>query len=133
MSPSLKLAAVLWLFLLGVRSAAPEVTSAASTDLQSVRQAFVAAMQRIRMNLPDTPDSPALEAYAIHDYLVAARYRRDLVNKPDDALDAAIDAFLQAHAGLPVAHGLRHDWLLSLAQRRRWDLFLPRSAEGTDA
>src|SRR6202789_992334 len=107
--------------------------SQAAADLDATRQAFVAALQRIRTNLPDTPDSPALEAYAIHDYLVAARYRRDLVNNPDDALDAAIDTFLQAHAGLPVAHGLRRDWLLSLAQRRRWDLFLPRAAEGTDA
>jgi len=107
--------------------------SQAAADLDATRQAFVAALQRIRTNLPDTPDSPALEAYAIHDYLVAARYRRDLVNNPDDALDAAIDAFLQAHAGLPVSRGLRRDWLQSLAQRRRWDLFLPRSAEVTDA
>src|SRR3984885_310008 len=107
--------------------------SQAAADLDATRQAFVATLQRIRMNLPDTPDSPALEAYAIHDYLVAARYRRDLINKPDDALDAAIEAFLQARAGLPVTHGLRRDWLQSLAQRRRWDLFLPRSAEVTDA
>jgi soluble lytic murein transglycosylase len=112
-------------------AAAP--ASQAAADLDATRQAFVAALQRIRMNLPDTPDSPALEAYAIHDYLVAARYRRDLINEPGDTLDAAIDAFLQAHAGLPVAHGLRRDWLLSLAQRRRWDLFLPRSGEVTDA
>jgi soluble lytic murein transglycosylase len=98
----------------------------------SVRQAFVAAMQRIRQNLPDTPDSPALEAYAIHDYLVAARFRRDLPKKSDDAQDAAIDAFLQAHPGQPVTRGLRRDWLVSLAQRRRWDRFLPRSAEVAD-
>src|SRR5271156_2410274 len=47
--------------------------SAAEQDV--IRQAFVAAMQRVRLNLPDTPDPPALVAYAIHDYLVAARYR----------------------------------------------------------
>jgi peptidoglycan lytic transglycosylase len=132
MSTSLKLAAVLWLFLLGGRSATAEATSAASTELQSVRQAFVAAMQRIRQNLPDEPDSPALEAYAIHDYLVAARFRRDLLKKPDDALDTSIDTFLQTHSGQPVARTLRHDWLASLGQQRRWDLFLPRSVDVSD-
>ncbi|MGB6307386.1 MAG: hypothetical protein WBF89_06295, partial [Steroidobacteraceae bacterium] len=101
--------------------------------LDATRQAFVAAMQRVRQNLPDLPDSAALEAYAIHDYLIAARYRRDLSKNPDDALDTAIDAFLQAHVGQPVTHGLRHDWLASLAERRRWDLFLARSVDVTDA
>jgi len=100
---------------------------------ESTRQEFVAAMQRVRLNLPDTPDSPALEAYAIHGYLVAARFRRDLVSRPDDALDTAIDVFLQAHAGQPVTRSLRRDWLASLAQRRRWDWFLPRSADVADA
>jgi peptidoglycan lytic transglycosylase len=106
--------------------------SASGGELDSTRQAFVAAMQRVRFNLPEPPDSSDLEAYAIHDYLVAARMRRDLTQKPDDALDAAIDDFLQVHAGQPVARGLRHDWLASLAQRRRWDWFLPRSADVTD-
>ena len=107
--------------------------SPAAADLQTTRQAFVAAMQRIRLHLPDTPDSPALEAYVIHDYLLAARFRRDLVQKPDEELDTAIDTFLQAHANQPVTRGLRRDWLVSLAQRRRWDWFLPRSVDATDA
>jgi soluble lytic murein transglycosylase len=106
------------------------ISPAAEPD--ATRQEFVAALQRIRLNLPETPDSPALEAYAIHDYLVAARLRRDLTRTPDDALDAAIDAFLQAHAGQPVTRGLRRDWLASLAQRSRWTWFLPRAAEVTD-
>ena len=105
---------------------------APGADIDSTRQAFVAAMQRIRLNVPDTADSPQLEAYEIHDYLVAARFRRDLSKKPDDALDAAIDAFLQIHAGQPVARALRREWLASLAQRRRWDWFLPRTADVTD-
>jgi soluble lytic murein transglycosylase len=113
-------------------AAAAEISAAAAVDPQSTRQAFVAAMQRIRLHLPDTPDSPALEAYVIHDYLVAARLRRDLAQKPDEELDKGIDAFLQAHANQPVARGLRHEWLASLAQRGRWDWFLPRSADVTD-
>ena len=112
-------------------SAAAGPTPAAA-DAANVRQEFLAAMQRIRLNLPETPDSPALEAYAIHDYLVAARFRRDLMKTPDDALDTAIDGFLQAHAGQPVARSLRRDWLASLAQRRRWDWFLPRSSDAAD-
>ena len=103
-----------------------------AADLDGARQAFVAAMQRVRLNLPETPDPPELQAFAIHDYLVATRFRRDLAKKPDESLDAAIDAFISAHAGQPVTHGLRHDWLVSLAQRRRWDWFLPRSADAAD-
>jgi len=105
---------------------------APAADPSSARREFVAAMQRIRLNLSETPDSPALEAYAIHDYLVAARFRRDLIKKPDEGLDTAIDQFMQIHAGQPVARALRHDWLASLAQRRRWDWFLPRSADVAD-
>ena len=113
-------------------AAAADLSSATVADLQSNRMAFVAAMQRIRLNQPDEPDSPALEAYSIHDYLVAARFRRDLIRKPDEALDASIDEFLLRHTGQPVARALKHDWLVSLAQRHRWDWFLPRSVDATD-
>ncbi len=124
-----------WLVCLhwATSAAAPVQVGPDAPPLDATRQAFVAAMQRVRQNLPDLPDSAALEAYAIHDYLIAARYRRDLSKNPDDALDTAIDAFLQAHVGQPVTHGLRHDWLASLAERRRWDLFLARSVDVTDA
>src|SRR6202011_1626994 len=128
-----KKALALLLPLLWVRIAlAADGPPASIADADSTRQAFVAAMQRIRLNLPESPDSPALEAYPIHEYLVAARLRRDLVKKPDGDLDTAIDAFLQAHAGQPVTRSLRRDWLASLAQRRRWDWFLPRAADVTD-
>src|ERR1700722_5361978 len=114
MSSYSKLLPILWLSLFCMRVASPA---------ESDRQAFVAAMQRIRQNLPEEPDSAALEAYPIHDYLVAARFRRDLVKKPDDALDTAIDAFLLSHAGQPVTRALKHDWLVNLAQQRQWDRF----------
>ncbi len=103
-----------------------------SAARDAVREEFVAAMQRIRLHQPDIPDSPALEQYAIHDYLVAARLRRDLSLSADENLDAAIDAFLHSHAGQPVTHALKRDWLASLAQRRRWDWFLPRSVDVAD-
>lgn len=90
-------------------------------------------MQRIRLHTPEQPDSPALKAYVIYDYLVAARFRRDLDLKPGEDLDAAIDTFVQAHTGQPVARNLRLDWLTSLANRHRWDWFLPRAGDVSSA
>jgi soluble lytic murein transglycosylase len=106
--------------------------AAPPADSGMTRQDFVGAMQRIKLHQPDAADPPALQAYAIYDYVVAARLRRDLSSVNDDSLDAKIDAFLKAHAGQPVARGLRRDWLLNLAHRRRWDWFLPRSVDVID-
>jgi len=102
-----------------------------STANDPVAREFRAAIQRIRQRAPEPPDSPELTAYVIHDYLVAARLRRSLAS-PGEDLDDSIDDFLHSHAGQPVTHGLRHDWLQSLADRKRWDWFLPRSADTTD-
>jgi soluble lytic murein transglycosylase len=112
----------------------PLATTAAQipADSQSSRLDFIAAMQRVRLHEPDMPDSAALQSYVIYDYLVAARMRRDLNLRADETLDASIDGFLQAHVAQPVTHGLRRDWLASLVQRHRWDLFLLRSADVTD-
>jgi soluble lytic murein transglycosylase len=93
---------------------------------------FASALERARTNLPGPPDSAALRAYPIYDYLIAARLRRDVTLTPGDEVDAAIDAFLRAHEGQPVGRSLKHQWLDSLAQRRRWDWFLPRSTDVTD-
>src|ERR1700736_1705786 len=97
-----------------------------------LRQEFMAAMQRGRQRLPEPPDSPALDGYVIHDYLIAARLRRDLGNNPSEELDGTIDAFVRLHAGQPVTHSLRHEWRASLADRKRWDWFLPRAADAID-
>jgi soluble lytic murein transglycosylase len=114
-------------------SAEPERETAAAAEIDIGQREFTAAMQRLRQHLPDEADSPQLKAYAIYDYLLAARLRRDLALSGADAeLDGKIDEFLQARAGLPVARGLRHDWLASLARRARWDLFLLRSQDVTD-
>ena len=95
---------------------------------------FMAAMQRTRTGAgpQEPPDSAALKAFPIYDYLVAARLRRDLTWTPSEDLDTAIDAFLKAHEGEPVARALRRQWLASLAERQRWDWFLARAADVTD-
>src|ERR1700745_3856673 len=78
-------------------AAAIEVPPVAAADPESIRQTFAAAMQRVRQHLPDEPDSPGLEAYVLHDYLVAARFRRDLNGRTDDALDNPLHAFFHTH------------------------------------
>jgi soluble lytic murein transglycosylase len=93
----------------------------------------MAAMQRARRGLPDElPDPSALQRYPIYAYLVAARLRRDLDREAGEQVDARIDAFLKEHAGQPVTRSLRRAWLASLAERARWDWFLPRSADVSD-
>jgi soluble lytic murein transglycosylase len=121
-------AAALLLAAFTCRSIAAELTPTAEDPIP---REFRAAMQRIRQRLPEPPDSPGLTAYVIHDYLVAARLRRNLAS-PSEELDGAIDDFLHSHSGQPVTHGLKHEWLQSLADRKRWDWFLARSADTTD-
>jgi soluble lytic murein transglycosylase len=117
--------------LLAVLALASEPTRA--KDGQSaVRGEFVAAMERVREHQADLTDSPALRSYALHDYLVAERLSRDLQLNADESLDERIDQFLKAHAGQPVSRPLRAAWLASLADRARWDWFLPRSADVAD-
>jgi len=111
--------------------AGPSFRGAPRVNEEAVQAEFKAAIQRIRQHQPDQQDSPALQAYVIYDYLLVARFRRDLEQKPSDELDAAISGFLEAHAGQPVAKNLRNDWLTSLANRRKWDWFMPRATEVT--
>lgn len=92
------------------------------------RQLFMDALKRVESGQPDLPDGAALQQYLLHDYLVAARLKRDLQRTPDDALDARIAAFLDAHADQPVSRVLRREWFLSLASRGRWEMFLTRTA-----
>jgi soluble lytic murein transglycosylase len=109
------------------RAARPE---AAPPD--TAQPEFLAAMQRLKQHLPDSADSPQLQAYVIYDYLVAARLRRDLSASADERLDGRIQAFLLTHAGQPVSRALLHDWLGSLSQRERWGVFLSYSQDVTD-
>jgi soluble lytic murein transglycosylase len=107
---------------------APSITA----DTNAVRQEYIAAMLRVRQHAQEPPDSAALIAYPIYDYLLAARYRRDLGTNAGDELDTAIDTFVQDRPHLPVTRALRHDWLVSLAARARWDWFLPRADDASD-
>ncbi len=127
------LAAVLSLTVLSVTAFAAGTSTHTADSDPSAAPEFIAAMQRTRLNAPEPPDSAALKAYPIYDYLIAARMRRDLSGTPTEQLDTSIDDFLRTHEGLPVARTLRHQWLASLAQRGRWEWFLARSSDVTDA
>ena len=102
------------------------------TPSADVRRQFRAALDDARAGRPAPPDSAALRGYVLYGYLQAARLQSELQSAPTTDLDARIDAFLRAHAGEAVVRDLRHDWLVSLAARARWDWFLPRSADVSD-
>jgi soluble lytic murein transglycosylase len=130
--PLLRVLALGLLFLFGQVYAA-DVSPPAAADAKSDRAEFLAAMQRVRQQVAaEPPDSPALIASPIYEYLVAARLRRDLQIKPSPEVDAAIDTFLQDHPREPVTHDLQHDWLVSLGGRGRWDWLLPRTIDASD-
>ncbi|MGH8144034.1 MAG: transglycosylase SLT domain-containing protein [Steroidobacteraceae bacterium] len=98
----------------------------------ALRQTFVTALQRVRLGLPEPPDPAALRGYVLYEYLLAARMQRALQQQPGAQLDARIDAYLRSHAGQPVTRDLQRAWLLSLADRARWDWFLPRAGSVSD-
>jgi soluble lytic murein transglycosylase len=128
-------AAVATASLLGLAACriVPAVHGAAvPADQTALRQVFTDAMQRVRLRLPEPPDPAQLRAYALYAYLIAARLQRDLQLQPGPQLDSRIDSYLQLHAGQPVTHDLRRAWLASLADRRRWDWFLPRARDVSD-
>jgi soluble lytic murein transglycosylase len=129
--PKLGLAALV-LMLAGCHALAADVSPTVTPNQAVAQREFVDAMRRVHQQVPEPADSSVLQAYVIYDYLIAARLRRDLALKPSENLDVAIDTFLQAHAGQPVARVLRSEWLASLADRRRWDWFLPRARDLTD-
>jgi soluble lytic murein transglycosylase len=97
-------------------------------DTAAVRAEFRAALGRVGQPGMVPPDPPALRAYALYPYLVAARLQTALATQPaagrDSPLDAQIAAFLQRHAAEPVTRALAHDWLVDLAMRHRWTAFL---------
>jgi hypothetical protein len=112
---------------------AANVPLAASPDQLEMRPIFIGAMRSVQLRVSESADPPKLHEYPLYDYLLAARLRRDLQESPDENIDTAIDIFLKAHDGQPVTRNVRRDWLASLAQRRRWDWLLPRTASETDS
>jgi len=108
------------------RQAAEVVRRNPGADTAAVRAAFRAALARAGAAGTTPADPPALRAYAIYPYLVAARLQTALSGEPvpDRQLDTRIASFLQEHAGEPVTSRLGRDWLVSLALRQQWQTYL---------
>jgi soluble lytic murein transglycosylase len=109
------------------------IRSTPGSDTPAVRAAFRAALARVgQAGLPPA-DPPALRAYAIYSYLIAARLQATLSGHPatgaDPQLDALIAAFLQEHRGEPVTRALARDWLLKLAMHQQWPTYLSQVGE----
>ncbi len=123
--------------------------SAPGADPPTVRAAFRAALARVGHAGLWPVDPPALRAYAIYPYLIAARLQGALAGQgaagsdpqldaqPDAQLDAQLDAqiaaFLQQHRGEPVTRALAHRWLLRLAMRQQWPNYLAHIGDFPEA
>src|SRR5271170_5725470 len=63
--------------------------------------------------------APRLAGYLLEPYVAYWRLRLKL----DDADPAAVRAFLERYADLPLAERLRGEWLKALGRRAEWTLF----------
>lgn len=87
------------------------------------RQQFRSAMESARRGEIGN-DSAELRRYVLYPYLQAARLQAALPRHLDPQLDSALQRFLDTNAELPVSSELRRSWLLDLAARGQWPLFL---------
>ncbi len=119
--------------LLGLCSS---VAAMADEDpLAAARELFAAAYATVDAGipLPMASDSPELRDYILYPYLQRERIEHALANDSDVAgADAGTRAFLQAHAGEPVARELEHAWLASLARRHEWRTFIEEYRPAAD-
>jgi soluble lytic murein transglycosylase len=118
---------------LGACLLASLATCAAGADddpLASARQLFMLAYAAVEAGapLPSSVDPAALRDYPLYPYLQRARLTRELRRASQGVTSADDDAraFLDAHAGEPVATELRGVWLTSLAERAQWQTLVDR-------
>ena len=86
------------------------------------RAAFAEVLAEIETGKRDAVPAE-LARYPLTPYLHAALLRRALVQDPGPENDAAIVAWLDRHAALPMADDLRRDWLRRVAKRKDWTTF----------
>lgn len=108
------------------------LASAAKEDRYAAARAeFIGAYIAVQAGIaPPAADSAELAAYPLYPYLRAARLQHALQATPvPAALDARIAEFLKQDGTAVASRELRHTWLLSLADRQRWALFLTSAPE----
>jgi soluble lytic murein transglycosylase len=115
--------------LLLVSLAACAAVAADDDPLAGARQLFMLAYAAAETGapLPISAEPAALRDYPLYPYLQRARLARALQRAPGDpSADDDVRAFLDAHAGEPVATELRGVWLSRLAARAEWHTLADR-------
>ena len=99
--------------------------AAAAADDETQRQEFRLALADARAGRePQRTDSEALRRYVLYPYLEAARIQALMARGAPGIADAAVPVFVTANPELPVTRELRRQWLMDLARRDEWKLFL---------
>jgi len=110
--------------------AVPAGPARAAFDLEVQRKAFAAAWRDAEAGVaaPADGDSAALVEYPLYPYVEAARLQAALAGRgsrePAQPLDLAVANFLARHGSEPVSRLVRRPWLLRLAARQQWAIFL---------
>ncbi len=118
--------------LLGAGLLATIAASARADDdpLASVRLLFVFAYAAAEAGapLPLSTEPAALRDYVLYPYLERARLTSALrgATQAWTSTDDDVNAFLDAHAGEPVAADLLRTWLSSLGAREQWQALVAR-------
>ncbi len=107
---------------IGAAATAAAPALAAAADLPATRERFQRALEQVERGV--AADTAGLRDYALYPYLEAARLAAALRAGPAGARDREIAAFVAAQPELPAARDLRDDWLLDLARRGDWAVFL---------
>lgn len=103
--------------------AAPVVSRA--SDDEAIRQQFRDALTAARAApSPAQADSAALRDYVLYPYLQATRIQTQISRGVAGSADADAARWLNAHPDLPVSRELRRQWLIDIAGRSDWPLFL---------
>lgn len=99
-------------------------------DLSKEDQKFVELREAAKANDASkaTQLASQLGQHDLADYVSYFQIKPQLYDKGNQAraetgADAAVDAFLKAHAGTAIADRLRNDWLLVLGKRQDWTSF----------
>jgi soluble lytic murein transglycosylase len=96
--------------------------AAHAATLEEQRQLYMKAQQALKAGRLETFETLAgeLRDYPLYPYLRYEYIRPRLAKLSDDL----VGEFLQSYPDLPMADGLRTQWLLLLAQRGRWESFI---------
>jgi soluble lytic murein transglycosylase len=95
----------------------------ASAQGDGVREQFRAAAERAERRQPAGDDGTALRGYLLYPDLQGLRLKAALGSTQPPA-DVDVMQYLRDRAELPVARELQRDWLLDLARREQWAVFL---------